>query len=151
MSNDTTARRINHKEFFYSYQFTFNNGGEIAAGASASANINIEADSDFICTKITAFATIAGAPQTAETRVIPLLDLQIDDTSSGRRTFNQPLPLNSIAGTAERPFILPTPQFYKRNGVIQAALRNFSASTDYSNVTITLHGKKDFRSTNNTA
>lgn len=118
---DATYRRRD----FYVYEAAV---AAIAVAGSANDVINIEADSDFILQKLTYHADIAGAAQTDATRVVPNVTIQITDTGSGRQLMNNPIPIPSIFGTGELPFILPNPRLFMRNSTIQVAFTSFEAA-----------------------
>ena len=99
----------------------------IAVGGSATDTIDIEADSIFILQKLAYEADLAGAAQTAETRVVPNVLIQITDTGSGRQLMQEPIPIPSIFGTGELPFILPNPRLFMRNSTINIAFTSFEA------------------------
>ena len=110
---------------FYTYEAAVN---AIAVGANANDIINIEADADFILQKLTFWADIAGAAQTAATRVLPNVSVQITDTGSGRQLMSNPIPIPAIFGSGELPFILPNPRLFRRNSTIQIAFTSFEAA-----------------------
>jgi hypothetical protein len=122
---------------YYAYSF---NIASLAAGASDTDIINIENDSQFIWTKTSYFAELAGAAQTDSSRVIPLITCMFTDSGSARQFFDQPQPINSIAGQGSIPFILPSPFVFKNNANVNASFTNFSAAQTYLNFTISLHG-----------
>lgn len=126
---------------FYIYEEDFSS---LAANTSTVGNINIQADSDFMLQKLTAFADIAGAAQTANNRVLPLATMQITDSGSGRNLFEEAVAIPAIMGTGELPFILPTPKLFPARSTIQVTVANFSASTTY-NVRLSFIGYKVFR------
>lgn len=115
----------------------------LAAAASQDLTIRIEADSAFELQKLT-FYCDAGAIMTASDRVIPQMSIQITDQGSGRQLFNQAVPVSTIFGTAELPFILPVTKFFKPNSLVTLSLANFSSATTYSNIYANLIGKKLF-------
>lgn len=116
----------------------------LGAGASQAVTVNIQADSAFILDKMSVFADLAGAAQTDSTRVIPLVTLQITDGGSGRNLQNGPIPLSSIAGNGELPFVLPQPRVFVANSSITFTFTNFSLATTYTNVFLSLIGRKVF-------
>lgn len=126
---------------FYVYEEDFS---ALASGATALGSINIQADSDFVVQKLTYFADIAAAVQTSNTRVIPLVTVQITDSGSGRNLMEAPLPISNIMGTGELPFILPQPKLFLARTTITVSVTNFSASTTY-NLRLSLTGYKVFR------
>lgn len=125
---------------FYSYAIEFDS---VAAGASTTGNINIEADSDFMAQKLTFFGSIAGQPQTDDTRVVPLMDVTITATGSGRQLMNISLPVPLLFGSGELPFILPQPKVFPARSTVQFAVSNFSAGTTYR-LTLAMIGAKLF-------
>jgi hypothetical protein len=128
------------KEFFvYEEDFL-----ALAIGTSAAGNINIQADSDFVLQKLTYFADVAAAGQTAATRVVPLATLQITDTGSGRNVMESAVPITSIFGTGELPFILPTPRLFLARSTIAITVANFDAADAY-NIRLSFIGYKVYR------
>jgi len=125
--------------FIYTFNVT-----SLAAGASALQTVTIQTDSQFKWQKMSMFADIAGAVQTDATRVIPLITMQITDTSSGRLQFNKEIPLGAIAGDGQFPFILPEPKIFLPKATIQISLNNYSAATTYANIFVNLIGTKLF-------
>lgn len=129
MNNKLALNNPNFKNTdFFVYGVTF---ASIAATANASSIVQVEANSDFYLTKITYFASLAGAVQTDSTRVIPLITLQIADTGSSRNLFNQAVPLSCVAGEGDLPFITPLQRLFRANASININLSNFSAATTY--------------------
>ena len=113
---------------FYIYEEDFTG---VANGQSATGNINIQADSDFVIQKLSYFADIAGAAQTDANRVVPLMTVQLTDTSSGRQIFEEPVAVAAIFGTGKLPFILPTPKILPARSTFQVEVANFSSGTTY--------------------
>lgn len=126
---------------FYVYQEDFTS---LANGATATGTINIQADSDFVVQKLTYFADIALAAQTDSSRIVPLATVQITDSGSGRNLMESPSPINSVFGTGELPFILPTPKLFLARTTITMDITNFSTSSTY-NIRLSFIGYKVFR------
>ena len=116
----------------------------LAAAASTTVTIQLEADADFVLVKTSYFADLAGTAQTDSTRIIPLVHVQIQDSSSGRNLQNLPIPLDSMAGRGELPFVFPIPRIFKANSSIKFTFDNFSAATTYTNIELSLIGFKVF-------
>lgn len=117
----------------------------LAAAASFTANISIEADSQFVAVKMSYMADLAGAPQTESTRVIPLIDVYITDSGSGRNLQNTGVPIANIAGEGGLPLVLPVPREFKPSSNISITFRNYSMATTYTNVKLSLIGYKRFK------
>ncbi len=127
---------------FYVYQSSVL---AIAPGANATDTINIQADSDFILQKLTFFADIAAAAQTESSRVLPLITMQLTDTGSGRQVFSDALPIPSIFGAGELPFILPNPRRFRANTTMALSYTNYDAAATY-NIYLQFIGLKEYRS-----
>lgn len=125
---------------YYVYSLTFSS---LANGASATGNINIQAEADFVLQKMTYFADIAAAVQTDSSRVIPLITVQITDTGAGRNLADNAVPVSTIFGTGEIPFILPNPKLFRAKSTLTISVANFSASTTY-NLRLAFIGHKKF-------
>lgn len=117
----------------------------VIAAASFTANINIEADSTFTVVKTAYFADITGAAQTDSTRVVPLINISISDSGSGRNLQNIPVPIDCIAGRGELPYVWPVPREFKPSSNISVTFQNYSAATTYENVKFCMLGFKRFR------
>ena len=139
LGQDTATNSI--KKDFYIYEEDFSS---VASGATATGNINIQADSDFVLQKLTYFADISAAAQTNETRVIPLMAVQIKDTGSGRNLIETVAPVPNIFGTGQLPFILPTPKLFLARSTIAITVENFDAAETY-NLRLSFIGYKIFR------
>lgn len=127
------------KDFFI-YEVDFS---ALAFGASSTGNINIQADSDFELQKLCYFADIAAASQTDDLRVIPLVTINITDSGSGRFLSSDAVPVASIFGTGQIPFILPTPKIFSARSTVSIEVANFSAATTY-NLRLSFIGAKIF-------
>lgn len=133
----------NVRRDFYTYEAQ---ALALAAAGNANDEINIEADSDFIMQKLSYQADIAAAAFTDSTRPIPNVTIQIIDTGSGRQLMQNPIPIPSLFGTGELPFILPNPRKFLRNSTIQVAFNNFDAAVAY-NVRLAFIGYKIYTKT----
>jgi len=114
---------------FYVYQENFL---ALASGATANGSIEVQADSDFVLQKMNYFADIAAAAQTPTTGVIPLVTLQLIDTGSGRNLFESAVPIPSIFGTGQLPFVLPIPRVFFARSTIALQVTNFDAAETYN-------------------
>lgn len=125
---------------FYTYEQDFD---ALAFNDAATGNINIQADSDFVVQKLTYSADIVGTAQTDDSRVIPLIAVQIIDVGSGRNLFASSVAVPSLFGTGQLPFILPTPKLFPARSAITINASNYSASTTY-NLRLSFIGYKLF-------
>lgn len=110
-------------EDFTVYELDF---GALAAGAVSTQAIAIQADSAFKWTKATYLATASPAVGlTDSTRIIPNCSIQIVDTGSGRQLFNSAVPIPSIFGTGQLPFILPVERIFMPRSTMSVTVTNF--------------------------
>lgn len=116
----------------------------LASGDSSSDAISIEADSSFIVEKMAFMADIAGAAQTDDSRVIPLVRASIRDTGSGRNLQDEPVDISAMAGNGQLPAILPVPRIFQPRSSIIVTFENYSAATTYANVSLYLIGYKEW-------
>lgn len=142
--NIDAQRYIEGRRMFYIYQTP--NIASIAAAASTTNTIQFDIDSVFCWMRTNVFVDIAGAVQTPSSLVVPLVTLQVTDTGSGTNFFNNPIPIGSIAGSGQLPFVLTTPQFVQPAASLQFAYANFSAATTYANLRLQLIGFKVYGS-----
>lgn len=126
--------------FYYVYNILFANS--IAAAAVSTVTLQFDQVTVFKWVRTTVYADIAGAAQTESSRVLPLVTLKITDAGSGMSFMNSNVPIFEMAGSAELPYVLPTPQFILANAVLQFAVANISAATTYTNLMLQLHGYK---------
>lgn len=138
VSNGEIVKVIEQADFFI-YTLAVTN---LAPGGTNNATVNIQADADFIVTKMTGMADVAGAGQTFNTLVIPLVRVQLTDTGSGRNLFDVATDMSAIAGSAYLPYILPVERRFSANSTIQATFTSYDAAQTYANVRLYLHGYK---------
>lgn len=115
----------------------------LAPAATSTQAIAIQADSAFAWTKAAYYATIANAAFVENTRPIPSVTVQILDTGSGRQLFNAALPVPSIFGVGQLPFILPVERVFQRRSSMSVTVNNFDAAVTY-NLRLSFIGKKIF-------
>jgi len=127
----------------------------LAAAGNATDTIQIEADSNFVLQKLTFMATVLDLAASLSTnptvlfttgltdsqRILPNVGVQLIDTGSGRQLMQNPIPIPSLFGTGQLPFILPNPRLFMRNSTIQIAYTNFDTVNGY-NVRLSFIGYK---------
>lgn len=118
----------------------------VSTAPNAVALINIDADSDFYCVALSYQCSIGNAILTEATNVIPLVNVQITDTGSGKSLMNTPVAMGAIMGDGKRPYRLVRPRVFMANATVQLAFTAFVAGgTTYSNLQVVLHGYKVYR------
>ena len=112
---------------------------------NVSTPLQIENDSDFYWIASTYQADIAAAALTEATNIIPLVDLEMQDTGSGRNFQNAPIPLTCIAGDGKRPFRLIRPRRFGANTTINMKWSNQVAAGTAYRIRFVLCGYKIYR------
>jgi hypothetical protein len=123
---------------FFSYIIPFTG---LISGGTAQNSLTLAKDVDFIVTKLSQFSDVAAAGQTASTRILPLVKLQITDTSNNIPLFNDFTPIPALFGDGSIPYILPTPYVFPYNGSVNFSMQNYDATQTY-NVYLILSGYK---------
>lgn len=126
---------------FFVYELDF---ASVANGASANASFNVQSDSDFLWTAGTFAADLAAAAVTDSGRIIPLMNVLITDTGSGRQLMNAAVPIPSIFGVGQLPFILPRQRLFRSNTTVNVVVSNYSSATTY-NLKLSFIGEKAFK------
>lgn len=125
---------------FYSYVINF---ASLANGVSSSGSFSIDTDSDFILTMMTQQSDLALAAVTDSTRIVPLVTVQVTDGGSSRQLFSNPVPIPSVFGCGENPYILPAPRRFSAGSTINVAVANYSTATTY-NLRLVFSGIKEY-------
>lgn len=116
---------------FYSYSMFFDG---VAFGGTATDSFVVEANSDFIWTKATFFATNDTTPltQTNATRVIPSMTIELIDTGSAYQLFSEPQPIANVFGTGRVPFLINPAYRFAKNATMRGVVVNFDTAVTYS-------------------
>ncbi len=109
----------------------------LAIAGSTTSTFNIDGDSDFFWTKFCVF------PNASLT--LPVLDIIITDTTSGRQLMNGQVPVSTIAGNGLIPFILPIERFMEAKSTIKIDYFNVSAA-EIPTLRLSFIGIKAFKS-----
>lgn len=125
---------------FFSYALDFSS---VTVGAPQTKSFTIQADASFVLQKLAYIADISGAAVTDSTRVIPLVTALITDNSSGRQLSDAGVPVSSIFGRGDLPFILPRALALDARTTVSVQLTNVSAATVY-NIRLAFIGEKRF-------
>lgn len=124
---------------YYVYRAGVENLGP---GMSASDQVLIQADADFTVEKFNFYASTNNNFQTDSGRLIPAVDISIQDTGSGRLLTDEPIEISSLAGYGALPAILETPRRFSASSAINVTFTNFSAADTYTRVSLLLVGYK---------
>ena len=135
MSVQVGSKKYSSDFFVYTASF-----GTVNASTTQSAQIQIEADSLFQVQKLSYFCSL-GATMTTDSMVVPLMNVMIRDSASSRQLLKTAVPLSSVAGTGQLPFIIPEQRVFMPNSIITVELSNAS-SDNYQNVFVNFIGRK---------
>lgn len=113
------------KKDFFTYNTGLAEGATLAAAASTQSTFNIDGDSDFFWLKLAVFAL----DDSAEVVAVPIVDIIITDTTSGRDLMNGQVSVSSIAGTGQLPFITPVERFMAAKSTIKVQYFNVGGVT----------------------
>lgn len=127
---------------FFTYEIDFT--AIAAAGGTSQNSFTVQADSNFLWQYGAQVTDIAAAAYTESTRPVPLLQCTIQDASSGRQLMSNAVPVSSLFGTGQLPFLLPSPRFFRAQTQVTVNLVNFSAATIY-NIKLSFIGTKFFK------
>lgn len=116
----------------------------IANGVTSQVSIQFDQNSSFNWLRTTYSVDLAGVAETENTLVIPLVTVQITDQGSGMSFMNAPIPIYTIAGFGQLPYVLPTPQLIQPNASFIYSFNNYSAGTTYTNLRLQFHGYRIF-------
>ncbi len=126
------------------FQYQTPSIASLAPGAQTTVTIQFDQNSTFNWLRTTVVADLAGVAETESGLVLPLVTLQMTDTGSGMSFMNAPIPLISIAGTAQLPYVLTTPQLIQPNASYLFAFASYAAAATYTNLRLQLHGYRIF-------
>lgn len=115
----------------------------LAPAAATSRVIQIQADTPFVWMATSYMVDVAGAAQTDASRVLPLVEITIFDSGSGKQLMNVPVPIPAMAGAQGLPSLLSPPKIFVPSASIQINFRNYGAVT-YNNLAIFFIGYKEY-------
>lgn len=127
---------------FFTYQLTLQN---INPQSSATGNILVQADSDFVVQKLTSTA-FTSAENSLTYEENPQISISITDSGSGRNLQSSNVPVPSLFGNGQLPFILPTPKLFSARTTITVNVANFSSDVTIGELGLSFIGYKIFRS-----
>jgi hypothetical protein len=115
----------------------------LAAATDGTATLRIESATDFYWFQSTYQCEVTvPAAITESTRIIPLIDVQMNVSGADRNLFQEPAPIETVFGTGLNPYVLPAPMVLLANSEVRFEFTN----RDPRALTIQLQllGLKDF-------
>jgi hypothetical protein len=129
--------RPNTEFFIYPINFLL-----LAVAEVRPVVLTIDATSEFVWYYGAYAADANGAIQTAATRVYPLVDIMITPTDTTAQMSQAPVPVTSMFGIGENPFVLPAPRLFPARTSITFTATNRDAAN--TNLRLQLIGVKRF-------
>lgn len=128
---------------YFTYQIpVFSN---LAVGASNTQQVIVQANTNFEWMQAVYEFDLAAAAFTESTRPIPNCTVLIVDVGSGLQLMNTAVPVTSLFGPPNRPYILPITRTFKGNAAIQVTVNNFDAAVTTGNLRLSLIGLKQLK------
>lgn len=114
----------------------------VGAGAVVNQQVTFDAGSDFIWYYAGYAADMNGAAQTAATRTYPLADILIIPSDTSAQFSLATVPVTSMFGNAENPFVLPAPRVIPARSTLAFQLTSRDAAN--LNLRLALIGVKKY-------
>jgi hypothetical protein len=107
---------------FFTYDITF--PFTAAPPSTLTDTVRIQSDAHFICVM-----SMYDSQDTAQIQntVLGGALVQMQDTAGQRLLSTNPVPINTIFGTGQRPFVWPYTHLFRANGGILINIQNFAA------------------------
>lgn len=99
-----------------------------AAASTVTTNINIQADSDFVIMQGAYFVNVAAAVQTRATQNLFNGTVVLTDSGSGRQLMNAPVPVDSLFGNGQFPFVWPWAKLLASKATFQVQVNQIQAT-----------------------
>lgn len=141
MNAPQNARPFWDDFFVYTVSFLAAN---LTAGSTVNQLLQIDASADFVWLQSSYTCDVARAGQTESTRVYPLATVLLTPTDSSSQLMNAAVPVTSIFGNGESPFILSRPRVLAAQTSLTVQVANIDAAQAY-NLQLSLIGVKRFR------
>lgn len=129
---------------FFTYVASLPAGTTLAPAGSTTLTFNIDGQSDFFWDKGMAYVDIASDGATASSLPVPGLTITITDTNSSQPLTNNPVPVSSIFGTGQLPFILPIRHVFFSKATVKLQIQNITDNSTYTRVDLVFGGIKAF-------
>lgn len=116
-----------HAEFFAAGA-----ANSLAAGAQGVVNVQIDAGAPFLIVSQSYYANTANAAVTVTTMPAPNIIVLLTDTGSNRTLMDTAVPVPTIFGTGQFPYVLPEPKLMQANSQLQVQATNRDAAVGFN-------------------
>lgn len=114
----------------------------LGAAAVVTQQLQFDASSNFMWYYATYAADANGAVQSESSRTYPLVDILITPTDTSSQFMQSAVPVTSMFGNAENPFVLPAPRLIPARSSITFQVTNRDAAN--TNLRLQLIGVKQY-------
>lgn len=111
----------------------------VAAGGQSLGTFLVDAAAPFMLVSTAFQSDLAGAAVNTSTRQSPNWTILITDQSSNRQWMNGPVPIPSIFGNGQLPYIMPQQKLIPGNTTISLQVTNYDAAA-VLNTRLSFHG-----------
>lgn len=142
---NAAAIKASFETDFFVQEIDFTAAGANAAIHNTTVNgfFTVQANSAFLWERSAWYATVANAAFNVGNQPLPSIAVTIQDQGSGRILMTAGVPLFSIFGNGQLPFVLPTPRIFMPSSTVSLTVQNFDAAVDY-NLRLSFIGTKIF-------
>lgn len=127
---------------FFVYELDFT---ALAAAGTATGSFTVQADSNFLWQYGAYYADKANDGTTVANQEVAGCTVTIQDQSSGRQLMSAAVPVPSIFGNGNLPFLLPTPRFFRAQTQVSVNIANITDAITYTRVMLQFIGTKFYK------
>ena len=127
MSDQQLTQIFGVRDFFV-YELDFST---FAANATPQGSFTVQADSNFLWQYGSMYWDGSADVAVDSPQSVPMVSCNVQDSSSGRNLMSANVPVQSIFGNGQLPFLLPTPRFFRAQTTVTVSLLNFSSALSY--------------------
>lgn len=126
---------------FFSYNANFSS---VAAGASPIQTLTIQSDSDFEIQKLSygLIYDLTAAPDPLTLLAIPAVNVLITDAGTSQPWMDQPVPVYSLFGSGQLPFIMSNPKIINRKQQLTIQVFNQFTGTNIDLIALSFIGRR---------
>lgn len=140
---DINDQRYSGKDF-YTYQIGLPSGTTLAPGTSTVLTFNIAGESDFFWTSAQINANLASDGTSWSADIKPAASVVITDNYTSQPLMNNPVPIGSIFGNGQLPFILPIRKVFFAKATVKLNIANYSDNQTFTQLDFSFTGIKAY-------